>query len=73
VAEAIVYGEQNAILGQVVCAMIRLKNAEPPERVTARVRQHCRDHLERFKVPVRVILADARKVSSERFKKMRRL
>jgi acyl-coenzyme A synthetase/AMP-(fatty) acid ligase len=73
VAEAIVYGEQNAILGQVVCAMIRLKNAEPPERVTARVRQHCRDHLERFKVPVRVILADARKFSSERFKKMRRL
>lgn len=74
VAEATVYGEKNPITGQIVCANITpvetLIDVDRPDFI-ARVKQHCRQKLQAFKVPVRInIVTD--KQHTERFKKMRR-
>ncbi|MDQ3472646.1 MAG: fatty acid--CoA ligase family protein [Acidobacteriota bacterium] len=74
VAEATVYGEKNPITGQIVCANITpvetLIVVDRPDFI-ARVKQHCRQKLQAFKVPVRInIVTD--KQHTERFKKMRR-
>ncbi len=74
VAEATVYGEKNPITGQIVCANITplktLIDVDRPNFI-ARVKQHCRQKLQAFKVPVRInIVSD--KQHTERFKKMRR-
>ena len=74
VAEATVYGEKNPITGQIVCANITpvdtLIDVDRPDFI-ARVKKHCRQKLQAFKVPVRInIVTD--KQHTERFKKMRR-
>ncbi len=70
VEEVTVYGERNPLVGQIVCA--RIKAAEPVDasELATEVKRHCRERLERFKVPVRVTLTDERH-HSERFKKLR--
>jgi len=59
VAEAIVYGEANLILGQVVCARVTLVSPETRTEFFERLQGHCRPQLEPFKIPVKVVLADA--------------
>lgn len=53
VAAVVVSGEANALLGQIVVARVELGAALPgdPER---RIRQHCRQRLPAWQVPVRV-------------------
>lgn len=74
VAEVTVYGKQNAITGNIVCADITpvspLERAQQQELVTL-VKQHCRERLQRFKVPLRVNVVSEIQ-HSERFKKVRR-
>jgi hypothetical protein len=52
-----VYGEKHTITGNIVCADITtvssLDSAAEKELV-ARVKQHCREKLQRYKVPLRV-------------------
>ncbi len=70
VADATVYGERNAITGQIVCANVTLCTDEDPATFTRTLKQHCRARLELFKVPVKVrIVATAQ--HGARFKKMR--
>lgn len=71
VVEATVWGEPHAFVGKVVCAQVLLKNPEDPAAVARRVKAYCRERLEPFKVPVRVLLGDESTVS-ERMKKTRR-
>ena len=74
VAEATVYGEKNPITGQIVCANITpvetLIDVDRPDFI-ARVKQHCRQRLQAFKVPVRINIVND-KQHTKRFKKMRR-
>ena len=74
VAEAMVYGEKHAITGNIVCADITtvssLASAAEKELV-ARVKQHCREKLQRYKVPLRVNIVTEQQ-HTERFKKSRR-
>ena len=74
VGEVTVYGEKNAITGNIVCADITPRS---PLDVTghkdliALVKQHCREKLQKYKVPLRVnIVTDQQ--HTERFKKLRR-
>lgn len=70
VAEVTVYPEKNAILGNIVCARVRLKSEEATRPFIAQLKRHCRQRLAPFKVPVRVaVSSDPHHVP--RFKKQR--
>jgi acyl-coenzyme A synthetase/AMP-(fatty) acid ligase len=74
VAEATVYGEKNAITGNIVCADITAASsldATQQKELIALVKQHCREKLEKYKVPVRVNVVTEQQ-HTERFKKSRR-
>lgn len=70
VAEVTVYGERNAITGQIVCARVRSIHPEDEYEFTARLKRHCTAHLRRYQVPVRVVVDDADQFN-ERYKKKR--
>jgi long-chain acyl-CoA synthetase len=71
VEEATVYGESNALMGHIVCAKVRTRVPVEPGEFAVRVKQHCGERLERFKVPVKVQVVDEYQFG-ERFKKIRR-
>jgi len=73
VANVTVYGEKNAITGEIVCADITpaIKVCEPEREFVAKIKEHCRSKLERYKVPVKISIVDDRQYS-DRFKKVRR-
>jgi long-chain acyl-CoA synthetase len=71
VAEVSVYGEKNAITGQIPCATIRLRQPRDARQFHRELRQFCRQRLQKFQIPVRVrMVEDA--MHGKRFKKNRR-
>ena len=70
VAEVTVYGEKNSIIGNIVCAKIRLETNENKKQFIIKVKEFCRNKLETFKLPVKVLLSDEN-LHSSRFKKVR--
>jgi acyl-coenzyme A synthetase/AMP-(fatty) acid ligase len=58
VAEATVFGEPNALMGQIVCARIRLCVPEDAKAFQRRLRQHCRARLQEAKVPVKIFITE---------------
>jgi len=70
VAEVLVYGEKNVIMGQIVCATIRLRESRDSRKFHRELRQFCRQRLQEFQIPVRVTLAE-NALHGERFKKNR--
>lgn len=71
VLDVAVYGEANALLGQIIVARISLAEAEGAQSLKQRVRAVCRDRLSAYKVPTRVVIADSELFTS-RYKKTRR-
>lgn len=71
VLEATVYAVDHPIMGQVPCARVTLREPEDAERLTARLRAHCRERLAKFKVPMRIVAVDALEQRTERHKKVR--
>lgn len=70
VADAVVVAEQNAMLGNIVKAKIKVMDGYEFKLVKQRVRQHCRQTLPLYKVPQRIEPLLGR-VHSARFKKIR--
>jgi acyl-CoA synthetase (AMP-forming)/AMP-acid ligase II len=70
VAQATVYGEANAILGNIVCVRVRLAEPEDPKEFARRLKAHCAERLAGYKVPVRVSVRDDEQMSG-RLKKVR--
>ena len=70
VAEVTVYGEKNSTIGNIVCAKIRLETNENKKQFIIKVKEFCRNKLETFKLPVKVLLSDENLYNS-RFKKVR--
>lgn len=70
VAEATVSGRASPVTGMVVKATIQLARPEEKHSVIRRVREHCRERLEPYKVPAVIEVSNARQ-HSERFKKIR--
>lgn len=67
VLEARVYGVDNALMGQVVEAQVRIKKAE--QGIEQKILKYCLEHLDRaVKVPVKVTITQ-KKLHTERFKK----
>lgn len=72
VVDAVVYGEANRLVGQVVAARVQISTDETLPQFRSRLRRFCRERLEDYKVPQRVELA-SRDLHGERFKKQRRI
>lgn len=70
VNDCIVYGESNPITGQMVVAKVLFSGPIKLLEAKKRVTLFCADKLERYKIPVKVILMDESEYS-ERFKKKR--
>ncbi len=71
VAEVMVSGEKNPILGNIVCAKVRLRRPEDPKDYSRQLRLFCRERLQSYQVPVRIDVVE-NTLHGERFKKMRR-
>jgi acyl-CoA synthetase (AMP-forming)/AMP-acid ligase II len=71
VRDVVVYGERNALTGQIVAARFNLNAPEEIGTFKRRLRAFCKEHLAPYKIPVRVEITD-REQFGARFKKMRR-
>jgi len=70
VAEVSVYGEKNPLVGNIVCARVRLKEPDGSGDFVGRLKSFCRNRMQPYKVPVKVLLTTDSQYS-ERYKKMR--
>lgn len=70
IAEVTVYGEKNTIIGNMVCAKVRLVHPKDKKKFSIALKKYCRGKLQAFKVPVKVEIED-QKQHSPRFKKSR--
>jgi len=70
IRDAVVFGEPNKIMGNIVVARVNLVEPEAASSVTRRVRSACRGRLAPFKIPVKV-LVEEQALFGERFKKLR--
>jgi acyl-CoA synthetase (AMP-forming)/AMP-acid ligase II len=71
VADATVFGIPHPLVGQAVCARVSLVAPEDPDAAVSRLRAHCREHLAKFKVPMRFEIVDVDAHVSDRNKKLR--
>ena len=71
VAEVVVYGEKNAITGNIVCADVTPGVELDQKDLISLIKQHCRERLQKYKVPVKVRIVTGIQ-HTERFKKSRR-
>ncbi len=72
VLDVTVYGEKNAIVGNIVCARIALKHAEDVENFVRELKHYCRDTMPKYKVPMKIRI-ESDPLHNERFKKTRQL
>ena len=70
VAEVIVYSEKNPIMGNIVCAKVRLTKDENEKSAISHLKKYCRKRLQNYKVPIKIKI-DGEEQYSERFKKRR--
>ena len=71
VSEVTVYGESNAIVGNIVCARVNLVGPEDRREFARRLKRFANGRLARYKVPVKVSITETPQ-HGERFKKIRR-
>ncbi len=70
IAEALVYSEKNQIIGNIVCANIRLIKKEDKKLFSRRIKGYCKKKLDNFKVPVKINISETEQYNN-RFKKSR--
>ena len=70
VAEVTVFGEKNPITGNIVCAKVTLSQDEDHKSFTRRLKSFCRERLQNYKVPIKVVIASEHQHSA-RYKKVR--
>ena len=71
VVEAVVTSVPHALLGNAVVANIALSAPEEPKLATERLREHCRQSLQKYKVPMRYEFVAASELMTDRAKKRR--
>ena len=70
ISDATVSGKKNPVTGQIVVAKVSLIEAEDRFAVTKRLKKHCSEHLEPYKIPMIFTVSD-QPHHGERFKKKR--
>jgi long-chain acyl-CoA synthetase len=71
VKDCMVYGVDNIITGKTVFAEVVVKSDHDPEWAKNEIRDFCKKHLSKFKVPSRIKIVDSMNYS-DRFKKIRK-
>ena len=71
VCEAAVFGRPHPLVGQIVAARVSLLREEPLRDVTVRLRKRCAARLEKYKIPIKIEIADGEAQHTERYKKIR--
>jgi len=72
VEDVVVFGQDHSITGKMVVAKFKLKTPETLRELKARMLAFCKDKLQSYKVPGKIILTDET-TYNERFKRMRRV
>jgi len=72
VEDVVVFGEDNPITGKTVVAKFKLDTPDTPRVLKARMLKFCKDKLQAYKIPTRVVVTEDG-TYNERFKRMRRL
>ena len=70
VKDASVKGEENPLMGSIVCAKVRVDEENNNSEFILNIKKYCRENLEKFKVPVKVTLT-SEELNSSRFKRLR--
>ena len=70
IEECLVYGEENPLLGNIVCAKVKVCNDSSKAETTKEIRKYCLSKLERYKVPVKIEIS-LQNLVTERQKKIR--
>lgn len=70
VADVTVYGEKNPLLGNIVCAKVKLKNEEDHIIFVKKLKNYCKSKLPKFKVPIKIQI-DSKIQYNYRFKKIK--
>ena len=72
VEDVVVFGQDHPITGKTVVAKFKLKTPETRKELKARMLAFCKDKLQSYKVPGKIVLTDET-TYNERFKRMRRV
>jgi len=72
VTEIIVHGEKNFIMGNIVCAKVRLHKKEDKKLFIGRLKKFCKERLENYKIPIKIEIVEKEQYS-DRFKKTRKI
>ena len=70
ILEVVVYGEKNPIIGNIVCAKIRIQNSEKSNNIIREIKNHCKSKLPAYMIPIKIIFDD-REQFGDRLKKNR--
>ena len=70
VAEVRVYSKKNPIIGNMICADIRLIEIEEKKEFVSRLKHFCKQNMEKFKIPVKIEIVQHDQFN-DRFKKIR--
>lgn len=71
VTAAVAFGVPHALLGQAVVARVALGAPEESKPLSDRLREHCRQRMQKFKIPMRFEIVDEQSLSTSRAKKNR--
>ena len=70
VVEVIVYAEKNYLIGNILCAKVRLSNDENRKTFMGRLKIHCKGKIDKYKIPIKIIIVNSIQYN-ERYKKVR--
>jgi len=72
IADVIVFGEKNLLIGNLLCANITLVNSDvDSHKIISVIKKSCLEKLDRHKVPIKIKVVDNLQIST-RFKKLRK-
>ncbi|MDX2441255.1 MAG: fatty acid--CoA ligase family protein [Desulfobacterales bacterium] len=72
VEDVVVFGQDHAITGKMIVAKFKLKAPETQRELKARTMVFCKNRLQSYKVPGKIVITDET-TYNERFKRMRRI
>jgi len=70
VAEVVVYGEKNSIIGNIVCAKVVLLNKINKNHFISKLKKYCAKRMKKYMIPVKINISED-KLYGHRFKKTR--
>ena len=70
VKDAIVYGEKNSLMGEIVVANVKVDKLNNNKKFISLIKKYCRGKLDKYKIPVKINFTQ-KDLNSDRFKRSR--